>query len=1112
MKNKISLMAIMLISLLSLPKINFGQAINLGAATNFVIFTEAGAVGDNASSHSHLIGDVGYEISGAITGFGNVNGVMHPGVDAATTDAGSALSNAITQINARTVNFFPASGTLGNGQTLIAGVYSIPGSATQNLNLYLDAQGDPNAEFIIKIGGTFNAVANSKVILLNGALACHVYWEVTDMVGIATGVVMKGNIISGGAITTGVLDSLEGRLLTTVGAINIDGLLGHIPLGCGSLPLTGPKAPNLASAGCYTVFSSIGALANTAPTNITGDVGKNNNGDAITGWLPAYVTGTLHSLQDASTIQCAIDLSNAYDTLNALVPDITLLYPAQFGNNLVLTPHTYVMNGAATFTDTLYLDAQNNPNGVFVIKILAGALSTSTYSKVNLINGAQAKNVFWMVQGQVDINNYSVFCGTIIVPVGAINLVNTGVVLNGRALTMNGAITTTGLTATSSCTPPVITFQSGNQTICQGNSANLTVISTGTNLTYQWRKGKVNLINGPTISGVNSATLNINPLKISDSSSYYNVIVTGTSLPNDTSIYISLLVNAAPNIIVQAIDQTVCSGSTASFIISANGKGLTYQWRKGITPLSNNVNVSGVTSSTLTINAATISDTSSKYNVIVSGTCTPKDTSLNFLLAVNTAPTITLQPASTVVCSGSTASFTVAAIGTALTYKWRKGITPLSNGINVSGATSATLTINAATVSDTSSQYNVIVSGICTPKDTSINFSLAVNTAPTITLQPSSVAVCVGSSASFTVVAIGTGLTYQWRKGSIPLSNGVNVSGVTSATLTINAVTLSDTSSQYNAIVSGTCIPKDTSINVTLSINLIPIAVANVNTPVCIGSPINLTAQTVSGGIYNWAGANGYSSSAQNPVIAAASSANAGSYSLTVSSNGCVSAPVTTVVVINNCADLSVIKTVNNSHPIIGHNVIFTIVANNNGPDNATGVLVTDSLQSGYSYVSSTTTAGMYNPSTGVWTIGSLNNSTSQTLTITAMLIAKGNYINTAIINSNDVDTNTGNNTSTIETQPTDFNIPEGFSPNSDGINDLFVVRGINNYPANTFSIYNRWGNEVFSANNYQNTWDGKSTKGVKVGGDELPIGTYFYVLDLGDGSDIFKGTIYLNK
>jgi gliding motility-associated-like protein len=175
-------------------------------------------------------------------------------------------------------------------------------------------------------------------------------------------------------------------------------------------------------------------------------------------------------------------------------------------------------------------------------------------------------------------------------------------------------------------------------------------------------------------------------------------------------------------------------------------------------------------------------------------------------------------------------------------------------------------------------------------------------------------------------------------------------------------------------------------------------------------------------------------------------------------------------------------------------------------------VLVTDSLQSGYSYVSSTTTAGMYNPSTGVWTIGSLNNSTSQTLTITAMLIAKGNYINTAIINSNDVDTNTGNNTSTIETQPTDFNIPEGFSPNSDGINDLFVVRGINNYPANTFSIYNRWGNEVFSANNYQNTWDGKSTKGVKVGGDELPIGTYFYVLDLGDGSDIFKGTIYLNK
>ena len=93
-----------------------------------------------------------------------------------------------------------------------------------------------------------------------------------------------------------------------------------------------------------------------------------------------------------------------------------------------------------------------------------------------------------------------------------------------------------------------------------------------------------------------------------------------------------------------------------------------------------------------------------------------------------------------------------------------------------------------------------------------------------------------------------------------------------------------------------------------------------------------------------------------------------------------------------------------------------------------------------------------------------------------------------------------------------DFFIPEGFSPNGDGVNDLFVIRGIQNYPNNSFLIYNRWGNKVFEAKPYQNNWDGKSDFGLILSGDELPIGTYFYLLDLGIGSDVIKGTIYLNR
>ncbi|MEO6453876.1 MAG: ice-binding family protein, partial [Ginsengibacter sp.] len=109
--------------------------------------------------------------------------------------------------------------------------------------------------------------------------------------------------------------------------------------------------------------------------------------------------------------------------------------------------HTYIMNAATTFTDSLYLNAEGNFNAVFVIKI-KGALSTSTFSKVLLRNGTQAKNVYWVVDGAVSINDSSVFNGTIICNNAAINL-STGVTLNGRALTTGGALSTASVIATS---------------------------------------------------------------------------------------------------------------------------------------------------------------------------------------------------------------------------------------------------------------------------------------------------------------------------------------------------------------------------------------------------------------------------------------------------------------------------------------------------------------------------------------------------------------------------------------------------------------------------------------------------------------------------------------
>ena len=89
--------------------------------------------------------------------------------------------------------------------------------------------------------------------------------------------------------------------------------------------------------------------------------------------------------------------------------------------------------------------------------------------------------------------------------------------------------------------------------------------------------------------------------------------------------------------------------------------------------------------------------------------------------------------------------------------------------------------------------------------------------------------------------------------------------------------------------------------------------------------------------------------------------------------------------------------------------------------------------------------------------------------------------------------------------------IPDAFSPNSDGKNDLFVIQGLEYYPDNAMLIFNRWGNKVLDRRRYQNDWDGRS-EGNMNWGDQLPEGTYYYVLDLGNGDEALTGYIYLRR
>ncbi|MCE3258545.1 MAG: hypothetical protein K0S12_186 [Bacteroidetes bacterium] len=433
-------------TMLAIPGLNKAQAPALGTSANFVLFSSNGAVTNTGLSH--LTGNVGTN-NGLSTAFGNVNGQMHDN-DGATASASADLLIAYNQLNATVATFFPAP-LLGNGQTLNAGVYSISGNSTINLNLTLDGQNNPGATFIFKIAGTLGTNANAKVILINGAQACNVFWKVEGQVSMSTGTKMKGTVIANNAainLASGV--SLEGRALSTTGAININGSLAYTPVGCGSPVLTGPSAPALGSTACYALFSGNGSLTNTGNTYATGDVGTNVG--LTTGFNSLNVTGNIHPIPDGSTGACATDLLTLYNTLNTIPSDIELLYPAQFGNSLVLTPHTYVMNGAVTFIDTLFLNGQGSADAVFVIQC-NGAFSTGTYAQVILTNGTQAKNVFWKIDGALNIDNFSDFKGTVVCNNGAVSL-KKGSKIAGRVLTTDGTFTTDSInvTMTSGCT------------------------------------------------------------------------------------------------------------------------------------------------------------------------------------------------------------------------------------------------------------------------------------------------------------------------------------------------------------------------------------------------------------------------------------------------------------------------------------------------------------------------------------------------------------------------------------------------------------------------------------------------------------------------------------
>ena len=218
------------LTLLVFPKKNAAQSINLGTCTNFVLFSANGAVTNTGISV--ITGNVGANI-GAVSGFVPptvLNGTQY-NVDAVTAQGTVDLLAAYTQLSALAATNNTHTPAFGSGEILPPGVYTVATSGSLAGTLTLDAGGNPTAVFIFRFGGAFTPGAGSVVMLANGALAANVFWVAEGAIPIGALSIMKGSFIANnGAVSMEAGGNLDGRLLSTTGAVSFSTGIAAIPI------------------------------------------------------------------------------------------------------------------------------------------------------------------------------------------------------------------------------------------------------------------------------------------------------------------------------------------------------------------------------------------------------------------------------------------------------------------------------------------------------------------------------------------------------------------------------------------------------------------------------------------------------------------------------------------------------------------------------------------------------------------------------------------------------------------------------------------------------------------------------------------------------------------
>ncbi|MEJ7626568.1 MAG: M36 family metallopeptidase [Ferruginibacter sp.] len=377
----------------------------------------------------------------------------------------------------------------------------------------------------------------------------------------------------------------------------------------------------------------------------------------------------------------------------------------------------------------------------------------------------------------------------------------------------------------------------------------------GQNVKIRFRFGSDDLLSAP--SGVPGWFVDNILLKVSAEVNMRSSLFNASNVRIATSDTVTVII---PNVgcvnvgvSVQPANVTACAGNNATFSVTATGTSPTYQWQVSTNGGATFTDIPGATAASYTVTGVSVSMDNYRYRVVINNACPSTVTSAAAILTVGNSAVITTQPAPVTTCSGTNATFTVAATGSNLTYQWQVSTNGGTTWTNITGATSASYTITGVTGAMSGNLYRAVVFS-CGP--TGVNSGSALLTvlpAANITTQPGNASVCQGNTATFSVTAAGPGLTYQWQVSTNGGTTWTNITGAIGTSYTTPPTTTVMNGNQYRVVITSTC----GSINSNAAtLTLIPAANITAqpsNISVCVGNTATFSITATGPGLtYQW--------------------------------------------------------------------------------------------------------------------------------------------------------------------------------------------------------------------------------------------------------------------